>query len=177
MHENDRFPFLAALQSAKPSSKSQFALHFDLNDLPSINRMQLAYYALSIFSRASVHVWDKARTTPVIDLGSNNEVLRKYLLDESEFPMNVVLMLVICTDALSQNSFFEPNKVNPDMETYTFITRGLNFFMMLGNRVTETTRKVCFVKGERRIVAVRSCEEKVVWAAQQLTAQHKKAPE
>jgi len=176
VHARGRFPLLAALRSIKPASVSPFASHYDLKSLPAIDRAQLAYYALSIFWRASVHIWDKReRTTPVIDLGTNNEVLRKYLIGETGFPKEVVLMLVVCTDNLSQNSFFEPNKGNPDMETYTFITRGLNFFMMLGEQVTDKTRKVCIINGERKMISVRTCEEKVVWAAQQLTAQHKKA--
>lgn len=173
--EKGKFPLLAGLQTIRPSSVTPVFTHYDLTDLPEIDRGQLAYYALSIFWRASIHIWDKAdRTKTAIDLGGYNEVLRKYLLGQSEFPIDVLLMLVVCTDPLSQNSFYMPNKGHADKETYTFLTRGLNFFMVLGDQVTDAMRGVCIIRGTRKLIQIRSCEEKVIEAARHLASGHKR---
>lgn len=167
--EGGKFPLLATLQAARPTKVSPVFTWYDHASAPTIDRNKLGYFALSVFWRASVHVWHRnERTHPLIELGPVAEVIRTYLLGESAFPKDVVLMFVACTDALSQNVFYEPSKGNEKQETYTFLARGLNCFMMSGEQVSDPMRTLCGVTGADQWILSRSCEGKVLDAASRL---------
>jgi hypothetical protein len=167
--EGGKFPLLATLQAARPTKVTPVFTWYDHLAVPTIDRNKLGYFALSVFWRASVHVWHRnERTSPLIDLGPFTEVLRTYLLGESAFPKDVVVMFVACTDALSQNIFYEPSKGNEKQETYTFLARGLNCFMILGQQVSDPIRTLCAVTGADKWIISRSCEDKVLDAASRL---------
>lgn len=54
---------------------------------------------MSVFWRASVHVWERPlKSESPIRLGPYEETCRKYLLGETDFPKNVALTLVVSTD-------------------------------------------------------------------------------
>jgi len=104
-----------------------------------------------------------------IDLGHYNEELRKYLLGQTAFPANVALLLIVCADAFSQDMFYPPSLGRRREErTYTFQARGLNFFMIVGKQIPDTMRQLCCATSPQQWVFSRSCEEKVMKAAQRL---------
>ena len=100
------FPLLKTLLKATPVPMGPDAIAFDQKSTPDIDRDALAYFALSIFWRASIHVWDRKKKDPIIDLGPYNEGVRKYLLGETSFPDNVSLFMVVCDDPESQDVFY-----------------------------------------------------------------------
>jgi eukaryotic-like serine/threonine-protein kinase len=88
-----KFPLLSALQAAKPTKNAVGFDWYDRAAVPSIDREKLGYYALSVFWRASVHLWkEPGLNAELIDLGAYDEPLRKYLLGQTGFPANVVLL-------------------------------------------------------------------------------------
>jgi len=118
---------------------------------------------LSVFWRASVHTWERNSEEPIsIDLGPYEEDLRQYLLGQTSFPANVVLHVVVCSDALSQDMFYAPSRGRKKEDTtYTFQARGLNFLMTVGKRIPHLIRQSCSVTGPDQWITLRSCEDKV----------------
>lgn len=77
-----RFPFLEMLNNAPTRTIGKDWIHYTVTDTPDIDRDKLAYFALSVLWRASVHIWEQESGKPVsIDLGKKyNEQVRRYLL-------------------------------------------------------------------------------------------------
>jgi hypothetical protein len=154
-----QFPLLKILRAAQPQKVTPVFTHYDLKATPEIDRDKLGYFALSVFWRAAVHSWDEPDDSkPMIDLGQFREPIRKYLRGEACFPEKIALMFVVCTDNLSQNAFYAPNKGNADQETFTFQIRGLNFFLMVDQ---PQMAAVCGITGADKWILARSCEDKV----------------
>ena len=109
---NRQFPLLEAMRSVKPTMKTKNWEMYSEKDTPSIDRVKIAYFAMSVFWRASVHTWILENGSEVrIDLGRKyNEQIRTYLMDQSPVPRNVYLQLVLCSDALNQRTFFFPKE-------------------------------------------------------------------
>ena len=61
------FPLLETLLQATPVRMGPDAIAFDQKSTSDIDRDALAYFALSIFWRASIHVWDRQKKDPIID--------------------------------------------------------------------------------------------------------------
>ncbi len=160
-----KFPLLDVLRTATPTWGGPEFVGYDLASTPAIDRDRLGYFALSVFWRASVHIWRERGEEPVtLDLGSvYNETLRKYLLGQSAFPPDVVLLIIACTDALSQDTFYVPSLGSKNVErTYSFMAKGLNFLMIVGKQLrAPAARELCAVTGKRRLILSRSCESKV----------------
>jgi hypothetical protein len=172
-----KFPLLDALRASTPTWGGPEFIGYDLVATPSIDREKLGYFALSVFWRASVHIWRYRGEKPTtIDLGKHyNEAFRTYLLGQEGFPMDVVLLVIACTDALSPDSFYVPSLGSKGVDrTYSFMAKGLNFLMIVGkqNRV-PVIRELCSVTGKRKLIFSRSCEAKVLEALQRLMRSHR----
>jgi hypothetical protein len=175
--DGNKFPMLDTLH-AVPSIK--MGPNFEVYDqamVPGIDRERLAYFALSVFWRASAHAWKRPDDSPItIDLGPYSEVLRKFLLGETAFPENVVLHVIVCTDSMTQDIFYMPGLVRKQEErTYSFQARGLNFFMTVGKRIPEQLRELCCISGPRRFILTRSCEGKSIEFIQSIKSSRRSA--
>jgi hypothetical protein len=64
------------------------ANHSNQAESPTVDRDRLGYFALSVFWRASVHIWKQRDGASItIDLGkSYDESLRQFLLGQSALP-------------------------------------------------------------------------------------------
>jgi len=171
VNRNGSFPLLAMLNSVPASRSSSGFSWYYANSTPSIDRDKLGYFALSVFWRASVHIWHRPeKKEPPIRLGALEEPIRRYLLGLRSFPDDVVvLLLFVCTDLFSQNVFYEPSKGNElDDTTWTFQVRGLNFFLSAKAGKPSGLADACMVTGQKRMITTRSCQEKVLGAALEL---------
>jgi hypothetical protein len=126
-----------------------------------IDTGKLAYFALSVLWRASVHKWVMDGQTISISLGVYEEVIRKFLFGETAFPLDVIVITTVCTDALSRESSYVPCLVPENSFTaYAFLTRGINFRVLVGNNLTSQIRELCCVTGAKKLIFVTSCEDK-----------------
>ena len=167
-----KFPLLDVLRATKPTWGGPEFIGYDLTATPALDRDRLGYFALSVFWRASIHIWRERGEEPVsLDLGKvYNETFRKYLLGQAGFPSDVVLLIIACTDALSQDTFYVPSLGSKNVErTYSFMAKGLNFLMIVGKQLrAPAVRELCAVTGKRRLILSRSCESKVQGAYDRL---------
>lgn len=170
VNRKEGFALLRALESSSNKrSTGSFTFYYETSAL-GIDREKLAYFALSVFWRASVHVWNRQeRKTPMISLGKYEEPIREYLLGTKPFPPGLAVLLFVSTDHFSQNVFYEPSKGNDlDPTTWTFQVRGLNFFLSCRDGMPHQLAEACLVNGSRQIIVARSCKEKIIGAMARL---------
>jgi hypothetical protein len=167
---SNKFPLLDALRGATPCWGGPEFAGYDLQALPGVDREQLGYFAASVFWRASVHIWREPGEKPVtIDLGAYNEPFRKYLLGLDKFPANVAMLIIVCTDTISHESFYTPSLGRRgDDRTYSFMAKGVNFLMVVGKQAPQELRNLCAVTGQRKLILSRDCEAKVLSAFHRL---------
>jgi len=172
VNRKEGFALLRTLESSSNKrSAAGFTFYYETSAL-GIERGKLAYFALSVFWRASVHLWNRQeRKAPMISLGKYEEPIREYLLGTKPFPSDVAVLLFVCTDYFSQNMFYEPSKGNDlDPTTWTFQVRGLNFFLSCRDGMPEQLTDACLVNGSRQMIVARSCEDKIASAMIRLHA-------
>ena len=166
------FALLKTLESSSNRrSGGDLTFYYETSSL-GIKRVKLAYFALSVFWRASAHTWCRPeRNVPMISLGEYEEPIREYLLGTGPYPSDLAVLLFVCTDFLSQNVFYEPSKgTDLDPKTWTFGVRGLNFFLSCRDGMPESMTNACIVNGSRQMMIARSCHEKVGGAIVRLQA-------
>jgi hypothetical protein len=71
---------------------------------------------------------------------------------QAEFPASMLLYFVVCSDSFSQNRFYTPSKSSHpgNTTTHAFQARGLNFFLMTGDDITETMGSLCLMTDDWR---------------------------
>lgn len=171
-----RFPLLDTLRSTTGQKMGSEFVAYSQRTTPNVDRNKLGYFALSIFWRASVHVWKRRGEAPItIDVGkSYNESLRQFLVGQAGFPSNVVVYVMACTDGTSQECFFAPSLgFKGNYHTYTFQAKGLLFFMTVGKLIPPELINFCTVSGPERWIYVRDCQQKVSQAFYRLMRNQK----
>jgi hypothetical protein len=72
---------------------------FDVLDaagVPGVDRDKLTYFGVSVFWRAAVHSWHMPSGDPIpIKLGPYEDPIRRYLLGETGFPKDLVLLVSV----------------------------------------------------------------------------------
>jgi hypothetical protein len=161
------FPLFQTLLSCKQTKQAYGAIYYGQDVSPTVGRDKLGYFALSVFWRAGAHSWHRPfGASNQIDLGEHQEMLRRYLLGENEFPARMMLYFVVCSDPYSQNRFYVPSKSSHpgNTTTHAFQARGLNFFLMTGDDISGTMGTLCLMTGKDRWIMVRNCQDMVAKA-------------
>jgi hypothetical protein len=98
LNRKNSFALLDLLNKATPMKEEGALKVFSATDL-GIDTDKLAYFALSIVWRGSVHDWKtiEGQTTGV-PLGPYEERIRQYLAGEAWFPADVLVAVHVCTD-------------------------------------------------------------------------------
>jgi hypothetical protein len=167
---NGRFRLLEELETAQPSFSKPEWRGYKAADSPGIKREQLAYFAFSIFWRASAHIWpstDGKSKLRGIDLGKdNNEHWRRYLYGNSAGPPAMMLFFVVLTDRLSQGTFYLPSLSHKRdfWWRYGFSACGLTFLLTVGRRLTVGNIATSLDKSAEQWIWVRDGEAKTIEA-------------
>jgi hypothetical protein len=173
---NGRFRLLEELQASRASYSSLEWVGYNVSDTPRIKRDQLAYFALSVFWRASVHTWPsttrEGKATRIYLGRENNEELRRYLLGQRGLPSTVSLFFVVLTDTLSQSSFYMPSMSHKRdfCWTYVFFACGLLFLFTVGKRLTQANIGISVIGSPEQWIWVRDGEAKTLEAFMSLVA-------
>ncbi len=152
-----RFPLFDRLNVAMPREATPEISLYSGRDI-GIDVDQLAYFAMSIFWRGSVHRWPGGRGGELhTPLGVYEEPVRRYLMG-GPFPDDMVLVITVCTDGPSQGSFFSPAVVRGDrVEGKGLMTRGIHFRLYLGQNIPQPLRAVCCMRSAHRIILMGDC--------------------
>jgi len=173
---NGRFRLLEELEASKPSFSEHEWRGYNAADTPHTKRDELAYFAFSVFWRASTHAWPSAdgkSELPGIDLGiENNEEMRWYLRGEFPVPTTMALSLFVLTHRLSQNTLHLPTFSHKKDFCWNclFLACGLMFHLIVGRRLTRSNTSVCLVNSTGQWIWVRDGEAKTIEAFRSLIA-------
>lgn len=160
------FPLLELLSSISTSMKTAKWAAYSAESTPTIDRPKIAYFALSVFWRASVHMWEQESGEKVhIDLGRKyNEEIRKYLIGETPIPMNATMLVAACTDQASQLSFFPPNENKRAKDrSFGFTARGLFFLLRITKTPAPWQRRLSMINCVEGWISVWNCLEQGIW--------------
>jgi hypothetical protein len=145
-----KLPLLDMLENvATPTAVTKKLRAYTGAQVPELDRDRLAYFALSVFWRASVHTWKTPDSGTVkIELGSRyNEELRRYLLGETGLPRFAYLKVNVCSDELHRHIFFAPC---PALRSYhnvfTFTACGIDFVFGIGKGVLNGLKSVSILQ-------------------------------
>jgi uncharacterized CHY-type Zn-finger protein len=146
------FPLQAMLKAAEPTVRGEQFLAFSGLTTPGVSADSLVYFAASVFWRSAVHDWGVGHR---VNLGVYEEQLRRYLLGLTGFPQHAALVVFV-TDQIKpiaaattpsggrvqDGSYFQ----------YKFHLPGLQFFLVLGQRMHQSFAAVCAVRSRDRLV-------------------------
>jgi len=163
---NGQFPLLDQLGQVPTKMKKDDWSAYSAEDTPEIDREKIAYFALSVFWRASVHSWRDVEGDMVkIDLGNRyNEELRRYLLGTANVPKNAWLLVSACKDHLSQQIFFMPSEnalVND--RTVGFAARGLVFMLRMTKTPVISVRRLSITNSSHSWIVTVDCGRRGFW--------------
>ena len=96
------FPLLGRMNVAMPMATAA-TVTFYSGSAMGVDTETLAYYALSILWKGSVHKWTTLKgQKSSVDLGAHQEPIRRYLIGDAGFPDCVYVVVTACTDIGSQ---------------------------------------------------------------------------
>ena len=155
------FPLLDRLNVTMPFHATPGLQIFSGADV-GIDTAKLAYFALSMVWRASVHRWRMPDgMTTSIDLGAHQEPVRRFLLGESEFPTEAVVVVTACTDWVSQATIFPPSAVPENPYTvFSSLVRGIGFRVLVGSNPPPEIRETCCFTCHKKLIFVANNEDK-----------------
>jgi hypothetical protein len=164
--QNGRFPLLDMLRNAPSCIPGPGWRGYRMKDSPDIDRPKLAYFAMSVFWRASVHTWKTANgETTCIHLGKRyNEEIRQYLLGDMPIPRKTSLIVSVCTDGTSQRSFFAPSENGKTKDrTVGFGARGIMFFLRMTSTPLPFQRRLSMVNNSDCVITTYDCRQQSMW--------------
>ncbi|MGB7583448.1 MAG: hypothetical protein WBM11_01290 [Terriglobales bacterium] len=152
--DGNSFPLLEKLTGSTPFGKGVNGSAVFSGPAIGIDTEKLAYYALSMFWRASVHIWKTLnQQTTSISLGAYEEPVRRFLHGESGFPDGVVIQVTVCTDGISQDHVFAPTTWSNDMYTgYEMNVFGICFTMVVGVQLGARDFDLCCVNSKNKVI-------------------------
>lgn len=154
------FPLLDRMNVAMPFATAP-TVTFYSGSAMGVDTETLAYYALSILWKGSVHRWTTLKEQKSsVSLGAHQEAIRRYLIGEASFPDCVYVVVTVCTDIGSQGMVFAPSLMAETMyPMYSVLVRGLWFHIALTDKQTPALDGVCCVRSGRRVLHKADCTE------------------
>jgi len=139
------FPFYDILVKCPPDVVDGDSALFAAARNPDIDVANLTHFAMGIFWKASVHSWSGERSDTLIDLGKYGEGVRRFLNAEGRFPEHMALIVAVSPPPLLP-SFNMPYRGSAtEFLNFLFHVPGINFALDVGNLVSATIKKMCFV--------------------------------
>jgi len=161
-----RFPLLEVLDNARPFRQGPGWKAYRALDTPSIDRTQLAYFAISVFWRASAHTWTLNGRGPIqIDLGSEyNDKLRRYLLGETSVPPQANLSVSVCTDLMSRKLMNPPTAHETHRpRSFGFLACGVDFDFCISKTAPSWAQRLSLMTKPDQIIISYDGEKYPKW--------------
>jgi len=157
----NNFPLQDLLKSTKPLGFGRNGSLVFSGPIVGIETDKLAYFALSMFWKASVHSWKTLNGQVVSSsLRSHEEAVRKFLSGESGFPSGILIKVSVCSDPLSQGVVFPPHEWTNEIYTgYEMTLLGVCFTMVVDVKPGAIDWELCCVNSSDRIIFFEDCSE------------------
>ena len=112
--------------------------------IPAVDVDALVYFALSMFWRASAHIWrNVSGYMEGIELGPFEETSRRFLLGDKSPTDTVILMSVWPTKEVLPAAYTPRRGQEPGCHCFNFSIPGLEFKLMTGRGIPDDLRAMC----------------------------------
>jgi hypothetical protein len=131
-------------------------------EISGLDMDKITYFGASVFWRAALPVWTvQGKRDAMIHLGSYREELREFLLDDSEFPHNMVLLTAVARrpDPPPVMGFPTGERKKEGYHQHTFEIPGQHFMLMVGRQIPQRERDRCAIRSSRRVIYFTPYEE------------------
>lgn len=149
-HErNGTFRLRDFLKTATPILFGPNGGAFDASKIPEIDIDKLVYFSASVIWRASLRQWRvQKQTYDPVQIGSEyQEQFRLFLLGDASFPQNAVSVVYVSTSDVPPLTAGYPDSLHdPDRDIHRFYIPGLWFHLVLGESLSDDTRKMCVLR-------------------------------
>jgi hypothetical protein len=137
------FPLHKVLEPITPKLIEERVNVYDVSGVEAFDMRKLVYFGLSVFWRGGVHDW-KTRSglrAPRVGLGSHEEPIRKFLLDDEPLPKSLTIAINVWP--------YRPvlplvhpvvQEQMPDCSRYWFYVPGLHFFLFAGPSIPQDAK-------------------------------------
>jgi hypothetical protein len=153
------FLLKSALNAAFPEESHRDVRIYWASKIPAIDRSALAYFAASMFWRASAYDWWDGATKSPINLGPYAEDLRQYLLGLTNFPKNCSLTVVLPDTNIEAEKlvqFIPAARRFANCRLYMLHFLGIQFLLFAGKMFPAEYREMDFVHGNENPIMVTS---------------------
>lgn len=149
-----RFRLREILKAGKPLGTVDGLSLYSASALAAVDVPRIAYFAASVFWRASAHQWHtNERDVEDIDLGKRyREEFRQYLLGDAGFPLEATLIVDVCSfqsPALA-SAMFPTGRNDSGYHYFTFSIPGILFYLFTGQRIPPGIRDCCILRSPER---------------------------
>ncbi len=153
MARTDGFKLQERLVSRTPIGSNENIAFYSTREIPEINMSALIYFAMSVFWRASAHVWRNASgTMQGIDLGPFEEEIRHFLLGGA-FPEHAAILVTVWPTRDVLPAAYTPRRGRaPDCHVFNFLIPGLEFKLFTGHRIPEIYRSMCSELSDEKFI-------------------------
>lgn len=144
MARPEGFPIQEALTATKPIESNESFACYTGAAIPAVNVDALVYFALSIFWRASAHIWrNLSGYMEGIELGPFEETIRRFLLGD-KFPVDTVILVSVWPTKDVLPAAYTPRRGKaPGCHCFNFLIPGLEFKLMAGKGIPDDLRAMC----------------------------------
>lgn len=140
------FPLYDMLREVEPGFEDKNTAVYPTATNPKIERDHLIHFAIGLFWKASVHPWRGDGTEARIDLGTNGDDLRRFLLGESSIPENLALVMFVVPPPVNLIAFTEPLRgSNLEFANYHCYVPGIFMNLCVGERVRQSMAATCII--------------------------------
>lgn len=115
-----------------------------------IDIARLSYFAVSVFWRAAVHVWQLPIGPPSVPilLGPYESEFRRYLLGQTVFPVDAALLVWVSRFDKPSRAVSVPSSSRIfECRAHSFDVPGIRFDLFVGRTIPDDIRLLCLATG------------------------------
>jgi len=108
---------------------------------PDFKVEKLIHLGIGIFWKASAHSWGGTSKENLIELGPYSDAIRRWLRQETGFPQDICLQIVLATPPAAQIALMGPYEVARDEARHFLLNvPGVLFFLDVGKKIGNDQR-------------------------------------
>lgn len=149
-------PFLldASLRASPPLFTEPDLVAYALETIKGIHVPDLIHFAMGIFWKSAVHSWVKKEAEPWLSLGPYTEPVRKFLLGETPFPVEMALSLSVLPSPVALISFHYPiATIEADPVCMLYIC-GLSYMLWMGPNIPDEVARTSLHRPPHALLVV-----------------------
>jgi hypothetical protein len=154
--EDEIFPIRDALRARPPVEHMPGILTvYEAASVPFVKTDHILYFAASVFWRAAVHRWKIPGHPTVIEtnLGSYEEAMRLFLLQQAPFPSSMALIVRVAEELSGVRVAWMPNDRNYEgFRRHQFGIPGLSFWLLVGGKIPAIMCSASFNMSPQRFM-------------------------